>query len=257
MPGGRHQQGRTAARRHGGGATAIGAADRPHRSERWLHEARRGYTAVILALLVSLSVRLVLEADSAATAPPEIEFLLWFVAGYLILYVAITGLAFRMTPAHRYLPWAERSREGNWARHYLMGTHPGAGTAQAVSIFALILGVFWYPTAQSASVLTGWATAVLVASVVVSSWLAVAMTYSVAYLMADARSGYRDLEFPGDGPRRFTDYFYFSAGISTSFATSDVTVRSARMRRTVTGHSILAFGFNTVILAAVVSVLLR
>lgn len=255
MPGG--QQEPAPAGRRRGGATAVGVSARPHPGEKWLTEARRGYAAIALAILLTLPVPLIIDSTVAWGDSTVTELSLFMVAAYLCLYIAITGLVFLLTPAERYLPWAESSREGTWVQHYLMGTHPGPGTAQAVSAFALTLGVFWYPTTQGDSALPGWATGVLVAGIVVTAWLTVVMTYSVAYLMQDARSGYQQLEFPGDGPRRWTDYFYFSAAVSTAFASPDVAIRTARMRRTVTGHSILAFGFNTVILAAVVSVLIR
>lgn len=227
------------------------------RWEAWLSEGRRGYAAISLGLLLCLPGQIYVQSRTEAPFARFSEQLLLFIVAYLAFYIAITGLVLWRVPAERYLRWAERSQAGTWVEHYLMGTHPGPGTAQAVSSFALLIGVFWYPSAQADSALPGWATGALVASAVAAAWLTVAMTYSVAYLMQDARSGYRELEFPGDGPRRWTDYFYFSVGISTTFATPDVSVRTPRMRRTVTGHSVLAFGFNTVILAAVVSVLLR
>lgn len=52
------------------------------------------------------------------------------------------------------------------------------------------------------------------------------------------------------------DYLYFSLGVSTSFATSDVTVRTSSLRRTVAGHGVIAFVFNTVILAVAIGALL-
>lgn len=223
----------------------------------WFSELRRGYTAIGLGLLLGVPVQLSVQSRAEGDLSSTTELMLLFVGTYLGVYVLITWLTFALTPASRYRAWAERSREGTWVQHYLMGAHPGPGTAQAVSVFALVFGVFWFPRADIDSVLPGWLTGALVAIVVVEAWLTVAMTYSVAYLMRDARSGYQELDFPGDGPRRWIDYFYLSASISTTFATPDVSIRAAGMRRTVTGHSILAFGFNTVILAAVVSLLLR
>lgn len=256
MPGGQHSDTAPAVRGPGG-ATAIDASERPHPGEKWLPETRRGYTAIGLGMLLCLPVQLFVQSRSDGVYSSTTELMLLFVGCYLGVYILMTWLAFVITPAPRYRAWAERSREGTWVQHYLMGTHPGPGIAQAVSVFALMLGVFWYPRADIDSVLPAWVTGALVAVVVVEAWLTVAVTYTVAYLMRDARSGYQELAFPGDGPRRWTDYFYFSAGLTTSFSAGDVSIRSTGMRRTVTGQSILAFGFNTVILAAVVSVLLR
>lgn len=43
--------------------------------------------------------------------------------------------------------------------------------------------------------------------------------------------------------------------VSASFGTSDVQVHSRAVKRTVTTHSLIAFAYNTVIVAVLVSVL--
>jgi len=224
----------------------------------WLSEGRRSYVAMAVGTVVAVVAGVVLDAHGERLAEHlEVLFLL-LLAGYLLTYVLGTALVFALTPADRYLPWAEASRRGSWYDHYVLASHPGPGTAQGVSIIALVLGVFWYPRALAEGVLPGTVAGPLVVVLVVGAWSTVVLSYSVAYLMQDARSGYAELGFPGEAERRsWTDYLYFSAGVSTTFASSDVQVLSPRMRRTLTGHSILAFGFNTVILAAVVSLLLR
>lgn len=224
----------------------------------WLSEGRRAYVGMGAGLAVGLVGVLVLRANGEAPGDNVAVLLLLVLASYLLTYVVGTFLAFAGTAPERYLAWAEKSRRGSWYDHYILGTHPGPGMAQGVSAIALLLGVFWYPRALSEGLLPPLLGGALVALMVVGAWAAVVLTYSVAYLMKDARSDYRELEFPGGAERRsWTDYLYFSAGISTTFAASDVQILTPRMRRTVTGHSILAFGFNTVILAAVVSLLLR
>lgn len=251
MPGGRKQN--TAPQPRRGGASAVG----PHWGEKWLPEARRGYAAIVLGLVFAVPAQLAVQSGSTDPFARTTEMLLVFIASYLGFYILVTGLAFRLTPAHRYRAWAESSVPGTWVQHWLLGTQPGPGLAQSISAFALFLGVFCFPRSGGDGTLPGWVTGCLVALLVIEAWLTVVMTYSVAYLMQDARKGYSELEFPDSQARRWTDYFYFSAGVSTTFATSDVDVRTSAMRRTVTGHSILAFGFNTVILAAVVSLLMR
>lgn len=99
-----------------------------------------------------------------------------------------------------------------------------------------------------------WTTRVVTAS---EPGPGVAVTYAVAYLLADVRAGGTALGFPGEeGERRtFTDYPYFSLSVSSTFGPTDVQVRSTRMRRLVAGHGVTAFAFNTVILGAGVSML--
>lgn len=224
----------------------------------WLPETRRSYVALVVGLVMGAVAAAVLGSRGEAPGEhPEVLTLVVLVS-YLLTYVLSTLLTFATTPSERYLPWAEASLPGNWLKHYVLGTHPGPGTSQGVSVIALVLGVFWYPRALTEGLLPTEVGVVLVGVMVVGAWSTIVLTYSIAYLMADARSGYRELAFPGrEGRGPWTDYLYFSAGVSTTFATSDVQVLGPRMRRTVTGHSVVAFGFNTVILAAVVSLLLR
>jgi uncharacterized membrane protein len=43
--------------------------------------------------------------------------------------------------------------------------------------------------------------------------------------------------------------------VQTAFTTSDVELRTAEIRRVVMGHGVLAFAFNSVIIAVLVSLL--
>ncbi len=57
------------------------------------------------------------------------------------------------------------------------------------------------------------------------------------------------LDFPGGKEPDFIDFAYFSFVIGMTFQVSDVQITSRAMRRTALVHSLLAFLFNTVILA--------
>ena len=60
---------------------------------------------------------------------------------------------------------------------------------------------------------------------------------------------------PAPTPPQFLDYLYFAVSVATTFGTTDVNVTNRVLRRTVTGQAVLAFAFNTVILALVLAVL--
>lgn len=62
------------------------------------------------------------------------------------------------------------------------------------------------------------------------------------------------LIFPDETEPDYWDFMYFSFTIGATAQTSDVNIASRWMRRLVLGHSILAFLFNTTILAIVVNV---
>jgi uncharacterized membrane protein len=63
----------------------------------------------------------------------------------------------------------------------------------------------------------------------------------------------RALDFPGTKTPDLWDFLYFSIVIGMTAQVSDVQVRTTGMRRAVTGHSIVSFFFNTVLIALVVN----
>jgi uncharacterized membrane protein len=62
------------------------------------------------------------------------------------------------------------------------------------------------------------------------------------------------LEFPGNEPPDYWDFIYYSYVIGTACATADVNVTSRNMRRITTLHCVVAFFFNTTILALTVNI---
>ena len=53
----------------------------------------------------------------------------------------------------------------------------------------------------------------------------------------------------------FLDFFYLAVQVATTFASADVSVTTTKARRLITANSLISFGFNTVIVALLVSVL--
>lgn len=61
------------------------------------------------------------------------------------------------------------------------------------------------------------------------------------------------LIFPGGHPPDYFDFAYFSFVVGMTCQVSDVQITSRRMRRVTLVHSILSFGFNTLILALLIN----
>jgi len=61
------------------------------------------------------------------------------------------------------------------------------------------------------------------------------------------------LVFPGEQMPDYFDFAYFSFVIGMTFQVSDVQIASHRMRRLALLQSVLAFGFNTIILALLIN----
>jgi uncharacterized membrane protein len=63
---------------------------------------------------------------------------------------------------------------------------------------------------------------------------------------------HQGLIFPGDSAPRFGEFVYFAMTVGMTYQVSDVTTNSQAMRRLVLSHAVIAFGFNTVIIAITV-----
>lgn len=103
----------------------------------------------------------------------------------------------------------------------------------------------------------------LAAVSILCSWLVThtvfALHYAHAYYgdgksLIDRGAVRHGLEFPGAGPAVYSDFLYFSFVIGMTCQTSDVQICDVGMRRLAVAHGILAFFFNTVILALSINI---
>jgi uncharacterized membrane protein len=93
----------------------------------------------------------------------------------------------------------------------------------------------------------------LSAAVVTTAWLVTIASYAVHYARVTATVG--GLTFPGDRGVVFWDCVYLATQVQTTFSSSDVEIGTTLTRRIVTGHTLVAFAFNTVIIALLIAVL--
>ena len=101
----------------------------------------------------------------------------------------------------------------------------------------------------------------LTLSTVISTWALLNTVYSLRYAHAyygdsdepGVRQHAGGLLFPGDRPPNYFDFAYFSFVVGMTCQVSDVQITSRRMRRITLIHSILSFGFNTLILALLIN----
>jgi uncharacterized membrane protein len=98
----------------------------------------------------------------------------------------------------------------------------------------------------------------LAALTIITSWaftqLMFALHYAHAYYVAEGQGGKGGLQFPGDHRPDYGDFLYFACVIGTSGQTADVSFSSRRMRRTGTVHCVLAFFFNTTLVALTINI---
>jgi uncharacterized membrane protein len=98
-------------------------------------------------------------------------------------------------------------------------------------------------------------------SVVVSWWLVhTIFTMRYAHLFYSTnpddagKKPMGGLQFPGNEEPDYLDFVYFSFVLGTTFQVSDVEISSRRIRRLALVHGLIAFAFNTAILALSINV---
>jgi len=101
---------------------------------------------------------------------------------------------------------------------------------------------------------------VLAFATVVASWLMVQMIFTLHYAHefygVDEDDGARDqggIEFPGHDAPDYWDFLYFSVVIGVACATADANITSKGLRRLSTVHCLVAFAFNTLIVALTIN----
>jgi uncharacterized membrane protein len=62
------------------------------------------------------------------------------------------------------------------------------------------------------------------------------------------------MTFPGDDKPDYWDFVYFSFVVGMTAQVSDVAVTDKIVRRTVTAHGVISFGFNTALLALMINI---
>lgn len=96
----------------------------------------------------------------------------------------------------------------------------------------------------------------LTAATIVISWLVMQVVFTIHYAhlyYAPRNLAEPGLEFPKDTKPDYWDFFYFSSSFGAASQTSDVAISSKDFRRLTTLHAIVAFFFNTMVLALTIN----
>jgi uncharacterized membrane protein len=93
---------------------------------------------------------------------------------------------------------------------------------------------------------------------VLSSWAFIQVMFTLHYAhdwyLAKCHGRTPGLQFPGEEEPDYGDFFYFAAVIGTSGQTADVCFVTKPMRRIGSLHCILAYLFNTTVLALLINI---
>jgi uncharacterized membrane protein len=179
---------------------------------------------------------------------PAIRAVLAWDAGSC-LFLALTAISFFRSQDCDISAAAKRQEEGEWSVFAL--TLIGA----MMSFVAIIV----FSKASSHKSQQGLYLAFVVATLVLS-WLMTHVTFAYRY----AHEYYardlgleevdRGIDFPKEENPDYLDFIYFSFVLGMTFQVSDCNVTSKKLRRLATLQGLIAFVFNTVILALSVNI---
>jgi len=138
-------------------------------------------------------------------------------------------------------------------RHFMLALAMVAAAASVVAIVAEL------STAKGRGVYGAYSVA-LTAGTIALSWffvhLVFAIHYAHVYYLAEEGAGAAHrcgLDFPDDEEPDYWDFLYFAVVIGATSQTADVNIRSKEIRRIATAHCLIAFAFNTAILATMIN----
>jgi uncharacterized membrane protein len=198
----------------------------------------RARTRFALAIVSGL----VVHALGSAMAPAAVPWWVRGVAGWdaasLTLLALVWNVILRAGPAE--------------TRHRASSDDPGRTAvfvlAVVASLVSLFASVFVLRRARDLPLSPMWTVLGLLA--VVLSWGLTHSLYALRYAHLFYRRGNPGgLQFPGTPEPRDVDFAYFAFTLGMCFQTSDVVVDCTRVRRVVLVHTLLAFLYNTMILA--------
>jgi uncharacterized membrane protein len=218
---------------------------------KWAAEWRRSAIALIASVAMGVLLFQLLTGHVGAGAAASLAALV-ALDTWCLTYVMATWRAFAGAGADVLAELLSPTTAPTWIA-ILRGGSNGPSIAILCAGVGLI-GAALLPRVErvgTGPVVTGALTALSLLSLALC-WLALTAGFAVHYVRMDMR--HDGLRFPGTDHPTFGDYVYFSVAVATTFGATDVAVVHPRLRRVVTGHGVLAFVFNTVVLALVVNV---
>ena len=214
-------------------------------SDSFLYRQIKAHARLLIAAAVGIAAWLVAPGDAGAIARILIG---WNAATWLFLMLALR-MMYGATPDDI----KRRAGIEEEGRAAMLGLVVAASIATFVAIGSeLASAADPKDTARVFRVSLALAT-------IFGSWLFVNFAFAIHYahefhtLKRDAKTK-TVLEFPGGEPPDYWDFLYFAMVLGTTFQTSDVNIHARPFRRTVLVHGLIAFLFNTAVIALTVNI---
>jgi len=206
---------------------------------RQIHVRPRLVTATIVGLAVALL------APRAVSGPTR-ALLAWIAGAGLYLVLAWIMM---LRASVEQMRWRAK-RQDDGAAVVLVLT-VCAALASLAAILLELMGVKSDPPQMQTLHLA------LSAITILCSWFLVHTAFALHYaheFYEPARKQHRCLTFAGNPEPDYVDFLYFAFVLGTTSQTSDVTIASSAMRRLALAHGVIAFFFNTTLLALAVNI---
>ena len=176
------------------------------------------------------------------------------ILGWDAFCVVFLGLVAAMVAGEDPKAIAARASKQDEGQHLILVLTIGASAASLAAVAAELTVV------KDA---TGWTQAllaVLAVSAVTGSWLVMqvilALHYAHEYYARDPNGELaRGLDFPGEEAPDYWDFLHFAIVIGVASQTADIAITNRRLRRLGTVHSLIAFVFNTLIIALMINLI--
>lgn len=204
------------------------------------------HTPLMAGLVAGLGLGVVLALTTHDLTFLTRMLIAWDVA--IAVYLGAVWLQTRGITSQHMIDHAAEVDEG---RHFVLFVSI-AGVAASLTAIILELQARLEPgVAKNAHVAFVFFTVAL-------SWLFVHTSFAKHYAHeyfgpAEADAIRRGLIFPGGEDPDFADFFHFALVIGVAAQTADIQIAAKPIRRIVTLHGVLAFVFNTVILALTIN----
>ncbi|QBR72072.1 DUF1345 domain-containing protein [Beijerinckiaceae bacterium] len=210
----------------------------------------RGHPRLFLGLVVGFLAFYFLPAQSQLSA----RLLIGWNAGTWFYFIASSIMIARASPESI----KRRAKQTDEGRFFILVFTSLAALASIAAIVAQLAAVRELH-GLSKSLHVG-----LAAATIVSAWLFIHLTFALHYAhdyfdeietepgKPPAERG--GLRFPGTPDPDYYDFLYFSYVIGVACQTADVDITSSPMRRTALVHCVLAFFFNSAVLALTINI---
>jgi uncharacterized membrane protein len=203
---------------------------------------------------LAVSILAGLSAGVAMLAFPEMRASTRLIVGWDVLSVAFLGSMLATMMDHTPTDIRARAALDDEGRGFILTV---VLVAAAASVWAVGAELSF---AKDAKGLMKLGHVAMAFGTVVASWFMVQMIFTLHYAHeyygVDEDDGIRDaggIEFPGHEAPDYWDFLYFAIVIGVASQTADCNIASKGLRRLNTVHCLVAFAFNTVIVALTIN----